>query len=199
MLLQLGPLRLRYLHAVLAENTLTEGNSLVDRCRGNCLGHGNQPHARRIAVSCLRGKRDLFAHETKPCRNVGGGGGRRGHVSYLASRARMRNLTAPGNLVHSPRAQTVTGPRLWRRIATTRRNARSIGRRSGRSTASSTPPRTTHARNTMFSKCSHTPRGASIWGMCGTTRWVTSWPATCAPKATTCCIRWAGTRSACRR
>ncbi len=70
---------------------------------------------------------------------------------------------------------------------------------AGRSAASSWPTRTTHARNTTFLRCSPILRGASIWAMCATTRWATSSPAICAPRATTCCTRWAGTPSGCRR
>ena len=40
--------------------------------------------------------------------------------------------------------------------------------------------------------------GASISGMSATTRWATCWRGSCAPRASTSCTRWAGTRSACR-
>ena len=62
----------------------------------------------------------------------------------------------------------------------------------------SVPPRTRRARNTMCSRCSPTPRAASIWAMSATTPWATCWPATCARGASTCSIRWGGTPSACR-
>ena len=100
----------------------------------------------------------------------------------------MRNLTALTILVHSAMHPSRSGQGPWRRNATTRRNERSIGRRPGSSAASSARPRTIRVRNIMFLKCSPTPRAASIWAMCGTTPWATSWPAICAPRATTCCI-----------
>ena len=54
------------------------------------------------------------------------------------------------------------------------------------------------ARNAMCSRCSRIRRGASTWGMCAITRWATSLPVTNAPRVSTSCIRWDGTRSACR-
>ena len=66
------------------------------------------------------------------------------------------------------------------------------------SVASSRRRPTTRARNTTSWRCSPTPRGASTWATCATTRWATCWPASCARAATTSCIRWAGTPSACR-
>ncbi len=50
----------------------------------------------------------------------------------------------------------------------------------------------------MCWRCSPIRRGASTWAMCATTRWATSSRATSARRASTCCIRWAGTPSACR-
>ena len=64
--------------------------------------------------------------------------------------------------------------------------------------ASSRPKTTTRGRNITCSRCSPTRRGASIWAMCATTRWATWSRATSARRASTCCIRWAGTPSACR-
>ena len=61
-----------------------------------------------------------------------------------------------------------------------------------------TPEATTRDRNTTSGDVPLSLRAASIWAMCATTPWATSSPATCAPAASTCCIRWAGTRSACR-
>ena len=43
-----------------------------------------------------------------------------------------------------------------------------------------------------------TRAGACTSGTCATTRSATRWRATCGCAATTCCIPWAGTRSACR-
>ena len=57
---------------------------------------------------------------------------------------------------------------------------------------------TTRARNTTCWRCSPIRRGASTWATCATTRWATWSRATSAPRASTCCIRWAGTPSACR-
>ncbi len=42
------------------------------------------------------------------------------------------------------------------------------------------------------------PAARSTWGTCATTRWATWWRATSGRAASTCCTRWAGTRSACR-
>ena len=52
--------------------------------------------------------------------------------------------------------------------------------------------------NTTCSRCSPIRRGASTWATCATTRWATWSRATSGRRASTCCIRWAGTRSACR-
>ena len=54
------------------------------------------------------------------------------------------------------------------------------------------------ARSTMFWRCFHIPPAASIWAMCATTPSATSLRATSGPRASTSCIRWAGTPSACR-
>ncbi len=48
-------------------------------------------------------------------------------------------------------------------------------------------------------RCSPIRRGASTWGMCATTRWATWSRATRRPAGSRCCIRWAGTPSACLR
>ena len=50
----------------------------------------------------------------------------------------------------------------------------------------------------MCSRCSPIPQAASTWAMCATTPWATCSLATSAPRASTCCIRWAGMRSGCR-
>ena len=70
--------------------------------------------------------------------------------------------------------------------------------RSGTSAISSRPGTTIRVRNITCSRCSPIRRGASIWATSATTRWATWWRATSAPAASTCCIRWAGTPSACR-
>ena len=58
---------------------------------------------------------------------------------------------------------------------------------------------TIRAPNIMSSRCSPTPRDASTWAMSATMRWETWSPAIAARAASTCSIRWVGTRSACRR
>ena len=58
--------------------------------------------------------------------------------------------------------------------------------------------RTRRARNTTSSRCFRTRPANCMSGTCATTRWATSSRATAARRATTCCTRWAGTRSACR-
>ncbi len=54
------------------------------------------------------------------------------------------------------------------------------------------------SRNTTCSRCSPIRRGASTWATSRNYTMGDVWPATSAPGASTCCIRWAGTRSACR-
>ena len=70
--------------------------------------------------------------------------------------------------------------------------------RLGRARALPDPQRRSRGPNTTSSRCSPIRRGASIWATSATTRWATWWRATSAPRASTSCTRWAGTRSACR-
>ena len=78
------------------------------------------------------------------------------------------------------------------------REAEPRWQRRGTRRRSSPRRTTTPGRNTTCWRCSPIRPGASTWAMCATTRWATWWRATSAPRASTCCIRWAGTPSACR-
>ncbi|MNJ30462.1 hypothetical protein D3C77_250610 [compost metagenome] len=60
------------------------------------------------------------------------------------------------------------------------------------------PTPTPAGRNTMCWRCSPTRRATSTWATPATTSWATWWRAGSGRKASTCCIRWAGTPSACR-
>ena len=82
--------------------------------------------------------------------------------------------------------------------ATTSANPNRNGRRHGPTRPSSPRATTIRGPNITCSRCSRTRPGASTWAMSAITRWATWWRATSARAASTCCIRWAGTRSACR-
>ena len=136
-----GHLRLRLLHAVLAEHALARGDRLLDDASAgtvlvtatSCTPAGSRPRG-------LGGESDLLTHQAQPRRDIDRRRcGSELMASSLARCGAMRNLTALTILVHCPRKHTTSsrtdGP--WRRNVTTRRNARSIGRRNGRSAASS--------------------------------------------------------------
>ena len=55
-----------------------------------------------------------------------------------------------------------------------------------------------HGPSTTCSRCSPIPRAVSTWATSATTRWATWWRGSSGPRSSTCCTRWAGTRSACR-
>jgi hypothetical protein len=69
----------------------------------------------------------------------------------------------------------------------------------GGATAALPPATTSPARSSTACPCSPTPAASCTWGTCATTRSPTPSPATSACRAKTCCTRWAGTPSACRR
>ena len=82
--------------------------------------------------------------------------------------------------------------------ATTSANPNRNGRRRGPTRPFSPPATTIRGPNITCSRCSRIRPGASTWAMSAITRWATWSRATSARAASTCCTRWAGTRSACR-
>ena len=72
-------------------------------------------------------------------------------------------------------------------------------RHTGKTPGSSKSSRIRRARSSTACACSRTPAAACTWGMCATTPSVTSSPVTSACRARTCCSRWAGMPSVCRR
>jgi hypothetical protein len=55
------------------------------------------------------------------------------------------------------------------------------------------------SRSSIAWRCCRIRAGSCTWGMCGTMRLAMRWRGLCGCAGTTCCTRWGGTRSGCRR
>ena len=97
-----------------------------------------------------------------------------------------------GQIMFCPRAESKNrGSETSRDASRTLQRARIRGQMAeglGGARASSRPATTIRVPSTTCSRCSRIRRGASIWAMCATTRWATSWRAIGARAASTSCI-----------
>ena len=153
--LQLRPLALGLLHAVLAEHAMAGLQHRQDFRGTEGLGDGNQLNRGRIAPGRL-GRRSDFAPAPRPAAVPN-----RPSFQPLVSSNRLDPHGALRLITPLKTSKSRKFDAVWPLEPTTRPHARSTGRRCGRRTTSSAPP-TRHARpSATCSRCSPIRRGAS--------------------------------------
>src|SRR5690606_31881550 len=194
------PLGLRFLHAVFAKDALARLDARQNVLPSEGFRDGHEHYVLLTAARLARGlKNSVFDHAQVF------GGGVHGLGKILQHRGSLRRIVGVQLTVAANRGE---GPpkhspfyvknRAWQPNVTIRAYPNPAGRRPGRRRACSKPATTMGGRATTCLRCSPIRRGASTSAISATTRWATWWPATSAPRASMCCTRWGGMRSACR-